>query len=96
MDKFRLLPPDASSNAAQVDFMFIGLLAIMLFFLIAVFFPLIWFAIKYRKGSKADRRNPSEGSNLIEVGWTTLPTVMGIALFCLGSGRLLSRGNSTG
>src|SRR4051794_2734106 len=65
--------------------MFLGLLAVMLFFLVAVFFPLTWFSIKYRKGSRADRSNPSHGSNLVEVGWTTLPTVIGVGLFFWGA-----------
>lgn len=85
MDKFRLLPPDASTNASQVDLMFIGLLVISAFFMVAIFFPLIWFAIKYRRGSKADRSNPSEGSNWMELGWTTFPTILGIALFSWGA-----------
>lgn len=85
MDRFRLFPPQASSGASEVDLMFLGLILISLFFLAAVFFPLVWFGIKYRRGSKANRANPSEGSNVIEVGWTTLPTIIGIALFSWGA-----------
>src|SRR4051812_17508118 len=85
MDRFRLLPASASSTSGQVDFMLVGLLLVSLFFVVAVFFPITWFSIKYRRGSKANRANPSEGSNLIEVGWTTLPTLLGIALFSWGA-----------
>src|SRR5438067_2884931 len=57
----------------------------MLFFLISVFFPITWFAIKYRSGSDANRSNPSHGSNLIEISWTTLPIVLSVALFSWGA-----------
>jgi cytochrome c oxidase subunit 2 len=85
MDRFRLFPPQASSGASEVDLMFLGLILVSLFFVAAVFFPLAWFGIKYRRGSKASRANPSEGSNVIEVGWTMLPTIIGIALFSWGA-----------
>ena len=85
MDKFRLIPPQASTSAYQIDWLFIALVAIMLFFLISVFFPITWFAIKYRRGSEAKRSNPSHGSNLIEISWTTLPIVLSIALFSWGA-----------
>ena len=85
MDKFRLIPPQASTSAHQIDWLFIALVAIMLFFLIGVFFPITWFAIKYRRGSNANRSNPSHGSNLIEISWTTLPVVLSVALFSWGA-----------
>jgi len=85
MDKFRLVPPQASTSAYQIDWLFIALVAIMLFFLISVFFPITWFAIKYRCGSDANRLNPSHCSNLIEIGWTTLPIGLSVALFSWGA-----------
>ncbi|MDB6148542.1 MAG: cytochrome c oxidase, subunit [Spartobacteria bacterium] len=85
MDRFRLIPPEASSSAQQVDWLFLAITAVMLFFTVMVFFPIAWFAIKYRQGSKADRSNPSHGSNLIEVGWTIFPIIVGIALFSWGA-----------
>src|SRR5438105_4524389 len=85
MDKFRLVPPQALTSAYQIDWLFIALVAIMLFFLISVFFPISWFAIKYRCGSDANRLNPSHCSNLIEIGWTTLPIVLSVALFSWGA-----------
>ncbi len=85
MDKFHLIPPQASTGAQQVDWLFLAITLVMLFFVVIVFFPITWLAIKYRRGSKADRSNPSHGSNLIEVGWTTFPIILSIALFCWGA-----------
>lgn len=85
MDKFHLFPPQASTSAYQVDALFFALTLISLFFIAVVFLPILFFCIKYRRGSSADRSNPSNGSNIVEVGWTTLPTLMGLAIFSWGA-----------
>ena len=85
MDQFRLFPPEASSTAGEVDALYFVLIAISLFFIAVVFVPIVFFCFKYRRGSKADRSNPSSGSNLVEVGWTTLPMLMGLCLFAWGA-----------
>ncbi|HEY4272987.1 MAG TPA: cytochrome c oxidase subunit II [Candidatus Udaeobacter sp.] len=81
MDKFHLFPPQASTSAHEVDALYFALTLISLFFVAVIFLPILFFCIKYRQGSPADRSNPSSGSNLIEFGWTTVPTLMGLALF---------------
>lgn len=58
---------------------------ISLFFIAVIFLPIFFFCIKYRRGSSADRSNPSNGSNIVEFGWTTLPTLMGLAIFAWGA-----------
>jgi cytochrome c oxidase subunit 2 len=85
MDEFRLFPPQASTSAYQVDSLYLVLTLVSLFFMTIVFLPILYFCIKYRRGSPADRSNPSSGSNLLEVGWTTLPTLMGLGLFAWGA-----------
>jgi cytochrome c oxidase subunit II len=85
VDKFYLFPPEAANTARQVDLLFFALTGVTLFFIIVVFVPLIFFALKYRRGSKADRSNPSSGSIFLESGWTLLPLVISIALFCWGA-----------
>ena len=62
MDKFYLFPPEAANTARHVDLLFFALTGISLFFIALIFFPLLFFVIKYRRGSKADRFNPSTGS----------------------------------
>jgi cytochrome c oxidase subunit 2 len=85
MDKFHLFPPQASTSAYEVDALFFALTLISLFFIAVVFLPILFFCIKYRRGSPADRSNPLSGSNIIELGWTTLPTLMGLGLFAWGA-----------
>ena len=85
MDRFHLFPPQASTSAHEVDTLFFALTLISLFFIAVIFLPILFFCVKYRRGSSADRSNPSSGSNLVELGWTTLPTLMGLAIFSWGA-----------
>ncbi|MBA3833838.1 MAG: cytochrome c oxidase subunit II [Chthoniobacterales bacterium] len=85
MDKFRLFPVEASTSAQQVDWLYFGLTAMMIFFIAVVFLPIIFFSIRYRRGSSADRSNPSSGSNLLESGWTLFPLVVGLGFFSWGA-----------
>lgn len=85
MDRFHLFPPEASSSAQQVDWLYFGLTAMLIFFTALVFLPIIFFAIRYRRGSNADRSNPLEGSNLLETGWTIFPLLVGLGFFSWGA-----------
>ena len=85
MDKFHIFPPQASTGAHEVDLLFLGLIIVSLFFMAIIFLPIIWFAIKYRRGSSADRSNPSSGSNLLESGWTVGPIILSLGLFTWGA-----------
>jgi cytochrome c oxidase subunit 2 len=85
MDKFHLFPPQASTTAGHVDALTLALLLVSGFFIAVIFLPLLFFAIKYRKGSRADRSNPSSGSNLIEIGWTSGPIALSLVLFTWGA-----------
>jgi cytochrome c oxidase subunit II len=85
MDRFHLFPPEASSSAQQVDWLYFGLTAMLIFFSALVFLPIIFFAVRYRRGSNADRSNPLEGSNLLETGWTIFPLLVGLGFFSWGA-----------
>ena len=85
MDKFYLFPPEASTTAQQVDWLYFGLTALLIFFTAVVFLPITFFAIRYRRGSPADRSNPASGSNLLESGWTLFPLVVSLGFFTWGA-----------
>jgi cytochrome c oxidase subunit 2 len=85
MNRFRIFPPEASTSAHNVDALFFALIGIAVFYIVVVCLPILYFLVKYRQGSGADRSNPPEGSNLVEIGWTAFPTLMGLGLFCWGA-----------
>src|SRR5947199_9723640 len=84
MDQFRLFPPQASTTSHEVDALFFALTLISLFFIAVIFLPIIFFSVKYRRGSPADRSNPRSGSFLIESGWTIGPIFLSLGLFAWG------------
>lgn len=85
MNDFHLFPVEASSGAAQIDWLFFGLVLMSLFFIAAVFLPITYFSIRYRRGSSADRSNPATGSNILETGWTVLPLIISLGFFTWGA-----------
>jgi cytochrome c oxidase subunit II len=85
MDRFHLFPPEASSSSTQVDWLYFGLTAMMIFFCLVVFLPIIYFSVRYRRGASVDRSHPSSGSNLLESGWTIFPLVISLGFFAWGA-----------
>ena len=85
MDRFYLFPPEASTAAQQVDWLYFALTALLIFFSTVVFLPITFFAVRYRRGSAADRSNPSSGSNLLESGWTLFPLLISLGFFAWGA-----------
>jgi cytochrome c oxidase subunit II len=81
----RLFPEGASSMAGEVDLLYFVLLGISVFFILAVAGPILYFSVKYRRGSLANRSRPSHGSLRIEAGWTLFPLLLSLGLYGAGA-----------
>jgi cytochrome c oxidase subunit 2 len=81
MWNFPLVPDSASSNAPRVDAVFLGELAVVLFFTISIAVLIVFFAIRYRKDSKVDRTNPPASSHMLEALWIGIPLLMSLGMF---------------
>jgi cytochrome c oxidase subunit II len=78
---FPLHPPADSSLATRVDHLFYAWLALAGVVTVAVFFLIIYFSVKYRHGSRANRAMPSRGtlrreSHRIEIAWIVTPLIL--------------------
>jgi cytochrome c oxidase subunit 2 len=73
--------PQASSFAGHVDDLFNTLLALSAVVVLGVFVVMIWFGVKYRHGSAAERQGESHRHLGIELAWTLIPMAMFIVLF---------------
>ncbi len=73
--------PQASSVAANVDLLFDAMLALCSVVVVGVFTVMIWFAVKYRHGSDADRRGESHRHMGVELTWTLIPLAMFLGIF---------------
>lgn len=77
--------PGASSYGSDVDLLFIGLVATSLAVTALLFALLIFFAVRYRAGSRADRDHRVAKSWRWEVAWTAATLVGFLGLFVWGA-----------
>ena len=73
------LPPQASTFAGEIDFMFWVDMAITGIAFVLVQVTLIWFLIRYR-GRPGGRGHYTHGNKTAEIIWTTIPAVTMVVL----------------
>jgi cytochrome c oxidase subunit II len=79
-----LFPEEASAVASRVDHLFIFLVSVSAIVSALIFLCIIYFAVKYRKGSKANRETSDKHTLPIEIAWTVIP--FGVFLFMFAWG----------
>ena len=85
MGNLPLAPPQASDFAARYDLLFYTLTAVCGFFGIITLVAMVYFALKYKQGSNADRTGASDGSLPLEISWSILPFVLAVLFFWWGA-----------
>lgn len=85
MFNFPLAPHQASSFAREYDLIFGTLVALTVIFTLLVGAGVVFFAVRYRAGSKASRKNPVYESPKLEVVLAVVPTILGLIMFFFGA-----------
>jgi cytochrome c oxidase subunit 2 len=86
-----LLPIAASTQADKVDLIFYSLLALAGFITLLVFGLILFFGVRYRRGSKASRASmPEFLSKEVEIGWTVATLLLFLFIFWWASSADLS------
>src|SRR4051794_13951454 len=78
---FPLFPEQASTTAGAVDAVYLFILAITVFFTALICFLILFFSVKYRRGSPADRTNPPTHNGRLEAFWITVPLCIALVIF---------------
>lgn len=78
---FPLFPDQASAIAWRVDAVFFFELAVCVFFTALICILILFYATKYRKGSRADRSNPVTSNVALEVIWVAVPLGISMVMF---------------
>ena len=98
VNDFPLWPARASTQAGNVDALYIFLLALSAFMCLAIFTMILVFATKYRRrrGIVAEQ---IEGSSALEITWSVIPLVIFMVIYVWGAviyshGRTPPRGAS--
>jgi cytochrome c oxidase subunit 2 len=86
MDSVPFFPDRASTMAGQVDNLYFAWLVLSGLVALAVAVLIVWFAIRYRQGSAANRTladaaEREKKMRRIEIIWTVVPLVLFIAMF---------------
>ena len=82
---FPLFPDQASTFARNVDFLYFFLVAVTVFFSVAIFSLVFFFAVKYRRRSESDIPEAIEGSIKLEVAWSVIPLLLTMVMFSWGA-----------
>jgi cytochrome c oxidase subunit II len=87
---FSLFPEQASTLAGEYDLLFFSLLGLCSLVAIGIFILMIAFAIKYRRGSPANRTRPPQPlaerrNRRIEYAWIFIPLVLFLGVFTWGA-----------
>ena len=82
---FPLLPERASAIAGEVDALFLFIIAVTVVFTVGILVALLFFAIKYRRRSDADRPEEIHGSLALELTWTLIPLGLVMVMFVWGA-----------
>jgi cytochrome c oxidase subunit II len=80
-EAFHLLPETASAAAGRFNLLFLALLLLTGFVAFAVTVLIVYFSIRYRQGSAADRTHVPVTGRRLEVAWTLVPLLLFIAIF---------------
>ena len=83
--EFRFMPPQASTQAAQVDLLYYFLIAVSTFFTLLICVLIFAFAFRYRRGSPASRANISRGDLRLEIAWSVGPLILMLISFAWGA-----------
>jgi cytochrome c oxidase subunit 2 len=85
MFPYSVAPPSASNWASENDTIFYALCVLSVFFTVLVVAFVIFFAVRYRAGSKADRSRPVYEDLRLELTWTFIPLGMALVMFYFGA-----------
>jgi len=76
-----MLLPEASSIAPRIDALFWSMTLLCAAVAVAVFVALIVYAVRYRRGSNADRRGRLNQDLAVELTWILVPFALFVAAF---------------
>lgn len=79
----RLIPEQASTQAAMVDHLYIALLIVSGLLVVVLIALIAWFGIRYRAGSNASRENriSAKTGHRLEIGWALVLLAIFLGLF---------------
>ena len=85
LERFGLMPVQASTVAGRVDALYFFLIAVTAFFSLLIAGLIIRFAIVYRRRRDDEYPRPIHGSLALELIWTIIPFMIAMVIFVWGA-----------
>ena len=86
---FSFQPPQASTIAQGVDYLYYFLVAIDVFFTALIFITIFYFAVRYHRRSEQEQPQQIEGNIPLEMLWTAIPLGIVLVVFVWGTGLFI-------
>ncbi len=80
-----LWPPSASASAAETDYLILAFTVLTLMLVVPIFIGVTVFAIRYRDGTKVNRRHTDKRDRMLELGWMLIPFTLTLIFFVWGA-----------
>jgi cytochrome c oxidase subunit 2 len=80
-----IFPEQASTHARAVDQLFYFIVCVSGFFSALIALLIVWFALRYRRRSEADRPAPIHSSLKLELTWSIIPFLFMMVFFVWGA-----------
>jgi cytochrome c oxidase subunit 2 len=78
------MPEQASNFSQEVDLLYVALIALTLFFTVAVAAIAAYFMVKYRRRRADEIPENIHGAMVLEVTWTVIPFIISVGIFVWG------------
>src|ERR1700748_3741499 len=85
MGKLPLFPEQASTFAPDVDHLLFFLMAVAIFFTVAIFGAIFYFAVRYRRRSEQELPRLVHSGLALEIVWTVIPFGLTMIMFTWGA-----------
>ncbi len=80
-----LWPPSASASAVETDYLILAFTVLTLMLVVPIFIGITVFAIRYRDGTKVNRRHTDKRDRMLELGWMLIPFTLTLIFFVWGA-----------
>lgn len=85
IEQLPLFPDQASTVAGDVDALYLFLVGLTVFFGTLISVLVVYFAIRFRRGARANRQRPAHHSLPLELTWSLIPLGITMGIFAWGA-----------
>lgn len=78
-------PEQASTFASDLDNLYFFLVAVSVFFVVAIGLAIVVLALRYNRKKELDKGDDVHGNNVLEIVWSVVPLILAMVMFFWGA-----------